>query len=156
MSSTQSVSVTSPAVLVLLTGKIFPFGEVFNWICHPSSGRQEWNVEFSLFCGQVSWTQGWPSGDTRGHAGRAGKVGGCALGIWGAPMRKGSAAVWGCRADEFIQGTSGVRLVQSSQKSQQLSSAPVSLPGASPHSSTSISTLLSTYQLPGQFCLTFS
>lgn len=57
MLSTQSVSVTSPAVLVLLTRKIFPFGEVFNWICHPSSGRQEWNIEFSLFCGQVSWTQ---------------------------------------------------------------------------------------------------
>lgn len=98
MLSTQSLTVISPAVLVLLTGRVFPFGEAVNWICHPSSGGQEWNMMFSFFAGQVSWIQkGWSSGDARGHAGRVGSAAGCALGIWGAPMWKGSTAVWGLK-----------------------------------------------------------
>lgn len=82
MLSTQSVSVISPAVLVLLTGKIFPFGEAVNWICHSSSGGQEWNIVFSFFCGQLGWVQ-------EGMV-----LGGC---WW--PCREGGQGWWLCPGD---------------------------------------------------------
>lgn len=79
MLSTQSVSVTSRAVLVLLTGKIFPFGEAgfampavegrSGILCFLSAVVSELVQE-----GTVSRGCSWPCRDS-------GNAGGCAVGL---------------------------------------------------------------------------